>query len=178
MKKKNLGLMIIAALLIVVTISVSTFAIYKSSATGTTSVEVAKWGVKVNSEDIVTTDTITFNTDDIIWEENTDVKDGKVAPGSVGKIEFEIDASESEVSVDYVVELDTDNIDNENITISTDEEEGTISYSDTASNMKKTVTIDIVWDAEDTDAANEKDLAMAGKTIEIPVKVTATQHVG
>lgn len=175
MKKKNIGLMVIAVLLLVVTVSLSTFAIYKSTSTGNAKVEVAKWVVKVDGNNMVTTDTFTLA--DVEWATNTDVKEGKIAPGSTGTLELEIDASESEVSVDYAVELDTTAIDNDNITISVDEEEGTIDYSATAADMKKTVTINVEWDALDTDAANTADLEMAGQSIEIPVTITATQHV-
>ena len=165
MKKSNIGLLVIAVLLLVVSISLSTFAVYKSSVTGTASADVASWIVKVNGNDMVTNETFTFDSNDIVWENNDNVKEGKIVPGSKGKIEFEIDASESEVTVDYVVELDTNSINNDNITVSTEYKEGTIEYSKTASDMTKTITIDVVWDAVDNDGANENDVALAGKKI-------------
>lgn len=180
MNKGNKRLFVVAVLLLLVAVSLSTYAIYKSSATGSSSAEVAKWGVKINETNIVQEDTFTFDASDIVWDSNPNVKEGKIAPGSTGTITFEIDASESEVSVDYTVALDTSSIDNEKIVITNNDENasGTIAYSSTAENMKKTITISVVWNAEDEPDVNTKDTAMAGTTIEIPVTVTATQHTG
>lgn len=177
MQKSNKGLLVIAILLLVMTISISSLAAYKSSAKGTSGAKVAKWSVKVNDNDIVTTDSFTFGEEDITWDENENIKEGKIAPGASGKIEFEIDATESEVPVDYVIEVDEEAIGNDNISVEVSEKEGTIDYSKTSSEMKKTVTIEIIWDALNVDATNNKDLEIAGETIEIPVKVTATQKV-
>ena len=44
--------------------------------------------------------------------------------------------------------------------------------------MKKTVTINVAWTAEDAEATNTSDMAIAGTTIEIPIVVTVTQHTG
>lgn len=177
MKKGNKRLFVVAVLLLLVAISFSTYAIYKSSAIGTASADVAAWVVKVNKEDITKTDTFTFSASDIVWETNSNVKEGKIAPGSKGTITFEIDASESEVAVDYTVALDTTSLDNEKIAVTNTgaNTTGTINYSDIAANMKKTITINVVWNAEEV---NTKDMAMAGSTIEIQVTVTATQHTG
>lgn len=185
MKKFNSGLLIIAALLLVVTISLSTYAIYKSSATGDATASVARWAVKVNDDDIVTTDTLTFDGDSITWNANAHVAADKIAPGKTGTITFEIDASESEVSVDYEITIGSikvgnNVVDNDAITASVDDgdETGTIAYSETASNMVKTVTLNIEWTATDSESQNTKDMALAGQDIKIPVTIVAKQHVG
>lgn len=180
MNKGNKRLFVVAVLLLLVAVSLSTYAIYKSSATGSSSAEVAKWGVKINDTNIAQEDTFSFYISDIVWDKNPNVKEGKIAPGSTGKITFEIDASQSEVSVDYTVTLDKTNIENENIIITNEGENssGTIAYSSNSDEMKKTITINVVWMAEDEPEVNKKDTSMQGTIIEIPVTVTATQHTG
>jgi hypothetical protein len=41
--------------------------------------------------------------------------------------------------------------------------------------MVKTVVYDVTWNAVDTEAQNEADMALKGAQISIPVTVTATQ---
>lgn len=185
MKKLNRGLLIIAALLLVVTISLSTYAIYKSSATGDATASVARWAVTVNDDNIVSTSTLTFDGDSIVWTANEHVAAGKIAPGQTGTITFEIDASASEVSVDYEITIgsiivDDVVVDNDAISasIAGGATSGTIEYDETSANMIETVTLNIAWAATDSDTQNAKDMALAGKDIKIPVTIVAKQHVG
>ncbi len=185
MKRSNRGLLVIIALLLVVTVGLSSYAIYKSSATGDATASVANWAVTVNSDDIVTTDTLTFDGNAITWNANAHVAEGKIAPGQTGTISFVIDASASEVSVDYEltigdIKYNGSTVDNDAITasISDGDATGTIAYSTVANDMKKTVTLNIVWAATDSAEQNAKDMELAGKDIEIPVTIVAKQHVG
>lgn len=181
--KGNKKILTIAILLLLVAVSFGTYAVYKSSASGSTTVSVASWGVEVNDVDIVSNNT--FTGVDIAWGSNTYVKSGKIAPGSVGTITIEIDASGSEVAVDYAVTLgqikynDTA-ISNDAIVVrkassSTAELSDTILYSSTASEMVKTITLEIVWNATDDSEQNPLDMDLSGKNLTIPVTVTATQ---
>ena len=185
LKKSNKGLLVIIALLLVATIGLSSFAIYKSSATGNATASVANWAVTVNSDNIVEASTLTFDSNSITWNSNAHVAEGKIAPGQTGTISFVIDASASEVSVDYEltigdIKVGDETITNDKITATIDggDATGTIAYSTTANAMKKTVTLNIVWDAVDTDAQNAKDMTLAGQDIQIPVTIVAKQHVG
>ena len=184
MKKFNSGLLIVAALLLVVTIGLSSYAIYKTTAEGDATASVARWSVKVNDDDIVATETLTFDGDAITWNANAHVAADKIAPGKTGTITFEIDASQSEVSVDYEITIGSikvgnDVIDNDAITaeVAGGDENGTIVYSTTPSEMVKTVTLNIEWDAIDSADQNTKDMTLAGQSITIPVTIVAKQHV-
>ena len=171
MKKGNVKFLVLALLLLAVA-SFSTYAIYKSSGTGTASADVARWTVKVNTADIVTTDTFTFSAADIVWDSNEYVAEGKIAPGSTGSLRVVIDTSTTDVAVDYAVAIDTTSITNPNITI------GSITPSTiAASATTTTLNIPVTWTATDTPSANTADLASAGSSISIPVTVTLTQHV-
>lgn len=185
MKNTNRVLIVIAALLLVATVGLSSYAIYKSSATGTATASVARWAVKINNDNIVTTDTLTFTNNSIVWAANAHVAAGKIAPGKTGTITFEIDASQSEVSVDYEITVGPIKVGNTVVTnnaitasVAGSDASGTIAYSTTANNMKKTVTLNIAWTATDSESQNEADMALAGQDIEIPVTIVAKQHVG
>ncbi len=183
--KGNKKLLVIAALLLVACAGFATYAIYRSSATGTATVATATWSVKVNSTDIET-NAFTFGADDVNWTTNPG-KNGKIAPGATGTITLEIDATGSEVDVDYTVSVGTIKVagsDNTNtdftVTPATSTDgSGTITYSTTANAMKKTITLNVVWSGADSDQPTKDtaDKAMAGKNITIPVTVTAKQHL-
>lgn len=187
MKKGNKKLLVIVALLLLVCVGIGTYAIYRSSATGTATVPTASWSVKVNSADMET-GAFTFGPSDISWTTNTSAVSGKIAPGSTGTITLEIDATGSEVNVDYTATVGTIQVDgvdktNSGFTVTPHEStdaSGTISYSTTANAMKKTLTFDVEWTGTDADLTDKDtaDKAMAGKNITIPVTVTAKQHLG
>ncbi len=187
--KGNKKLLVIAALLLLIAVSYSTYAIYKSSATGTGSIGAAAWVVKVQSgsqseANIVATNTFTLDT--IAWDTTDRVgQNGKIAPGDHGTVTIKIDADGSEVAVDYVVSIDTTALNNPNFTVTADTSNsapgltGTIPYSATAGDMERTITLNVVWTAVDdatAGGANEKDIALQGTSLSIPVTVTATQN--
>ena len=105
-KKSNLGFMLLVILLISVFLCISSFGIatwarYRSITGGNVEAQIAKWSFKVNGEeeqfaDINLADTIDF----------TNVTIDKVAPGTYGSFDLEIDASGSEVSLDYYIDID------------------------------------------------------------------------
>ncbi len=186
--KGNKKLLVVAVLLLLLAVSYSTYAIYKSSATGTGSVNAAAWVVKVQSgsqseANIVTSNTFTL--DDITWDTTNRVgQNNTIAPGDHGTVQIKIDADGSQVAVDYVVAIDVTALNNPNFTVTADSNGdpliGTINYSATAGAMEKTITLNVVWTAVDDDTpttgANAKDIALQGTQLSIPVTVTATQR--
>ena len=179
MKKGNKKYLVVAVLLLLLAVTYSTYAIYKSSATGTAEAIAAAWVVKVNNTDIEASDTYTFTASDIVWNANENVAAGKVAPGSTGTIKLAIDTSGAEVAVDYLVEIgdvtvNSSNNTNGNFAVSAADNQGTIGVNSDG----KTINLTVVWTATDSDGVNTADMNMAGKGIEIPVTVTLKQHVG
>lgn len=186
--KKNL--VAIIALFLVIGVSLSTYAIYKSSATGTATATAAAWVVKVNTTDIVTEDTYTFSASDIVWDNSvSNAKTGTIAPGSTGTITILVDADGSEVPVDYLASIGQVTVGGENISadagFSVDVKSGssltgTIAQSDTAGDMEATIQLTVTWTGTAGDLAtkNSADVDLQGDTISIPVTVTATQHLG
>lgn len=114
--KKNIA-MRVASLVLMCTIVTScfvssTFAKYTSSASGSDTVTVAKWAVKAGAEgselDISgSNQTLTFDLFDTINDTNggadeTDVVDGKIAPGTKGSFALSV-KNESEVNAEYTI---------------------------------------------------------------------------
>lgn len=132
MKKNNkitLFTMIAIILTIIALIITSgTYAKYTSSIdTTTANATVAKWSVKINGKDITKDSTaITFNLFDTIYdtgasEPEDDVAEGKIAPGTEGGFNFEIENS-SEVTIKYSIEFTETNSSNIPIEYSIDQE--------------------------------------------------------
>lgn len=187
MKKKNKKFLVVAALLLLIGVGFGTYAIYRTSSLGTATVATATWSVKVNNTD-TETGNFTFSASDINWTKNTSAVEGKIAPGSTGTLRLVIDATGSEVNVDYTASVGTILVDgvantNTGFTVTPHESTdgaGTIAYSTTTDAMKKTITFDVVWQGADTDlpAKDTADMAMDGIDVSIPITVTAKQHLG
>ena len=176
--QKNKRLLIIAVLLLLVTIGVSTYAIYRSSTTANGSVQAAAWSVKINGTDLDSVN-YTFDGSNITWTANPG-KAGTVAPGATGYIEIPVDADGSQVDVILTAELGSVSLpDGMTVSLANGADSQTINYSATEGEMETTVRINIVWDGavSDTDAKDTTDKAAAGTTISIPIELTARQKL-
>ena len=173
--KGNKKILVVAILLLLIAVSYSTYAIYKSSATAQASVQTAAWVVEVNDTNIVASNTFTLG--NITWATPRYGENGKIAPGDHGTVDVVIDASGSEVGVSYTVAIDTTALNNPNFTVTAASNSepltGTIAYG---ASMTKTVTLDITWLGTDNETQNEKDIALQGRSLNIPVVVTVTQN--
>ncbi|MDO4618738.1 MAG: hypothetical protein Q4B31_04360 [Clostridia bacterium] len=121
-----------------------TFAKYISQTKGTDSVTVAEWSFIVEGEDITTdTDsTVTFNIFETINDtgnaaDETSVVDGKIAPGTAGSFQFDLENT-SEVDAKYTIAFKETN--NSNIplqyTLTPDDED---SWKDTIDELETDV---------------------------------------
>ena len=175
--KGNKKILVVAVLLLLIAVSYSTYAIYKSSATGSAEVSTAAWVVKVNNEDIVANNTFTLG--NVTWATPRYGKADTIAPGDHGTVDIVIDADGSQVDVGYEISIDLASIDNNQFSIepaTAGDLTGTISYSATEGQMEKTVTLNIVWNGVDTASANAEDIDLSANELEIPIVVTATQN--
>lgn len=122
MTKNTAKTMIIVLMLVAVGLYFisGTYARYTGTASGTGTINVAKWAVKVNDKDATASDA-TF---DLTFTEveNNNVVDGYIAPASKLYADFVIDPAGSQVAVDYSFVLG-------NITASTGDVPTTIKVS-------------------------------------------------
>lgn len=175
--KGNKKLLIIALLLLLITVSFTTYAIYKSKTSGVISLKAAKWSIKVEGDDIASK-TLNFNYDDIVWNTPTKGKNNTIAPGDYGTISFDVDATGTEVDVELTTLIGV----NANLPqgLSAKVISGTdgiqrIEYN--KDSMKATITIKVTWigNSQDSDTKIASDLSFNGSDIEIPITLVAKQ---
>ena len=104
-KKQNLSFMLLVLLLIsaivcILSFGIATWARYRSVVGNNVVAQIAKWSFKVNGEEeqfanINLADTIAFE----------HVETTKIAPGTYGSFDLDIDARGSEVSLDYYINI-------------------------------------------------------------------------
>lgn len=192
MNKKTIkSIMVVLMLLSVGLYCVSgTYARYTSTASGTATVQVAKWAGSVNGADITTETTFDL---EFTYVENANVVDGFIAPTSQAYAEFKIDPAGSQVAMDYsftLGEITGTNVPT-NLKISkvvsvegsTETEinnySGTIELASQTEALKtaqaKTFRVYVEW--EDKDNVNDTTVGKAAPTFTIEVGVTLTQDV-
>ena len=93
----KIAVLVLALALITSCFVGTTFAKYTSTATGTASVEIAKWAVKVGGTNLATyTNDVPFNLFDTINDtkdsnDEEDVRDDMIAPGTKGAFSFTVE---------------------------------------------------------------------------------------
>ena len=92
------------ALFVCITQIQQTFAKYVESKEGDANFTVAKWQILVNQQDITETATISSLINPV-YLENENIKDGVIAPSSEGYFDLEIDASNVDVSFQYIISI-------------------------------------------------------------------------
>lgn len=194
--KKSVFAVIILALL--VALIGGTYARYVSTATGSGSVDIAKWAVKVNEEDISTTAgtfVLTFTA------ANADTVPNKVAPGGTAVAYVDVDLTGTEVSVDFTCALadssaekltevfGADYASKVTVSVGTPELQGTTSNMTLDADnkvitvgsaaMSGTVRVPITLTWTDAVANNTADTNTGAlKTgVEIPVTLNVQQHI-
>ena len=186
--KGNKKVLVIAVLLLLISVSFTTYAIYKTSFAGNAEVTAAKWIVAFKNGQ---TELSTQENLELTCANNAHVKDGVIAPGATCTGTVTIDATGTEVDVAYSVaksgDVLVDNVaadENANdFTVTIDGGNGTIAYN--ANPQTATVTVNVAWDDEDDsdaqtdpDTINDADTGMQGKKITVPITLTAKQVVG
>lgn len=206
-KRTVISIIVVAMLLVVSLYFISgTYARYAGKFTGTGTVDIAKWQVKLNGGEADSFD-LTLSTDD----EKTDVVKGKIAPGHGASGTAEISLEGTEVAVDLKAEIDTeaiadaletagftsnsDNIKTE-ITVTKAQDAGEFQITGGAegaaytialptgggafgANDKVTAKITVTWDNDD-DSEISADTTVgkqAQQGVEIPVKLYVYQHI-
>lgn len=190
--KKHRGLLLVVALLLVVVVggvATLTYSRYLTASEGASTAKVAPWKIKVNDTNVV--ETKQFTGSEITWTQNDYVSDGYIAPNREGTFKIKIDPTGSKVAVDYEIQIDTADMASANkniritsvdvdgtvITVSDGKYLGTITLDEVEANTVKNITVTFEWvNAEDNNDAD----TTTGTTItdiEIPVTVTAKQHI-
>ena len=172
--KGNKKILIAILLVLFITLSFSTYAIYRSTATATGTVETAAWSVTVDGTDIET-GTITLN---MAGATKTTIgKNGKMAPGDTLTKVVTVDATGSEVDVIVTAAADTTNLPSGWTATATVANGGVIEYA--ASGMTAEVTVEVTWAGAltDNETKDTTDKGLAADEIDVPITLTARQKV-
>jgi ABC-type glycerol-3-phosphate transport system permease component len=200
MNKKQVRTLIVALLVVIVALYfiASTYARYTTSLTGNAEATVAKWSAVVKDGTNTLSDnfTLTFTVD-----ANEFVRDNRIAPQTSATAQVEIDLTGTEVATDLTATI-TDTVKStffgasaSDVTVSTSfAKVGTTNFEisnaglvslptdgETALSGKVEMTITLTWTNDDNH--NVSDTAVGTKadgarTFEMPVTVTAQQHIG
>ena len=190
-KTRNKPVIILLALLLITAIvfSMYAYAKYKTTLKGNGTAQVAKWSFKVNGQTQTIPDIDLATT----MKKVNNVAENKIAPGTEGSFDLNLDATGSEVAVDYNIKLAitekptnlrfyTDSSYTKEIA-STDgvmNVSGVMSLEEIKTIQTKTIYWKWAYQTGDTDEAkkaNDKiDTADSKKSVTMTITVTGTQR--
>ncbi len=163
---------------------VDTYGLFETNSTGESQLSVGKWKIKVNQTDVTFSESITLN--NFVYSQNQHVDDGYFAPGRSAEFEITIDASESDVSVEYDLEIDDSQIeDYPNIYFSILDMDTNETITDTifsgviplgASNRTKRIKLFINWD--DQLQYDESDTSLIDEELSFVISANFRQYLG
>ncbi len=191
--KGNKKILVIAVLLLLITVSYGTYAIYKTTLTGAGEVTAAAWNIQFKDGNNVLTDTftVTFGQSDCV--NNSHVADGVIAPGATCTKDITLVATGTQVDVDYTVTADNNAITatkNSTSVTTTGANTFTATLTDTSgdtldgeilmtdSPMSETLRVTLTWAGTESDTVDPKDTDLNGATITVPLTLTAKQMIG
>jgi hypothetical protein len=181
--KRVLWIFALFCLLATIIVVQDAFGLFETNTTTTKDLEVGKWKIYLNGEDISLTESITL--DDFVYTNPQHVESGYFAPGSSAEFEIEIDASETDVAIDYDILVDASSLDSyPNIEFSIIDMDtnqssvnnhftGTMNLTD-ASRVKR-LKLSIDW--ENDPDYDENDTSIIGQDIKFVIDVHFEQRI-
>lgn len=164
-KNKFMVLLILFVIVICISVSYYSYAMYFTKNNGETDGKIARWYITLNGEDI---NSKRENAIEIIQEKNPNIADGVIAPTSLAYFDLDIDATATDVDLEYTIEVSSpensvirdfsiykmvDKIDNSEIYADSAKITGTMSLknADGTPNTDKTISkkIYIEWSDDD-----------------------------
>lgn len=206
MSNKKKLLVLIAILVILFLIIISTYSKYISEGDASVTPKIGQWIIKINEQD-VTNGISEFEIDDFIWDWNnaTHVKEPKVAPGMKGMFKLKIDPTGTDVSIKYTITIYKKvltQLANINLKITGVTENGvkqklkedangnviiekikTLDKIQSANENDRidNLEIEVTWENDDTDEGNKQDSivgSIMNNKIKMPVTVNIIQYTG
>ena len=185
--KGNKKILVIAVLLLLIAVSYTTYAIYKTAVTGDAEVTAATWSVtfKNGQETLNDSYTVTLTGADCT---NTHVAEGKIAPGATCTKDIVLDITGTEVDVAYTASAGDVTAEKSGSSVATTNANeftatltpanGTIAYN--AASKTQTLRLTVTWagtddsEADPADTINNADTLLNGATITVPVTLVTT----
>ena len=196
MKKLKILIILIACILTVLTgyKIISTYALFESHLPSTAEIDVGKWNITVNQNDITSNTTHSFSIQNINITSNQNTKQGKFAPGMTGSFDIAIRPQDTQVSIRYDLLVDDSELDSSQINIASITETshnktlvrtgertytGIILLGDITANYNDNIHITFEW--INNEANNDKDSeigTVANSVIDVPIEINFTQYMG
>lgn len=167
MKKSDLLKAVVFFVIVIVCLlylkSKGTYTSYSSEVDGSADSVIAGWNIKIDKEEVTTSSIKNVAISDIKWEGNR-VEEGKVAPGSYGKMNVEIDPTGTDVAIKYDFEIIDKKVD-ENVILTVDNiTQSDVELIKTGPNMytslltldmikkgvKPVLHLDVMWENDDS----------------------------
>ena len=190
MKNKNI-LVVVSLILVFITIYIirDTYGLFESNNVMVADTNIAKWNVLINGTDIKSGENFTVDTITVAGAEN--VKEGKMAPGTEGYFDININPTDTDTSIIYNVTFDFTKV-NGSFSINKIEEttsgnliktgENTYSKVITLEEIKNGITnnirVHVKWDnLEENNEEDSKIGLTKNNSVSIPVSVTVSQYL-
>ena len=170
---------LIAIVMMLFTVVFTTYAIYRSTATGNGTLRAANWVVTVDGNSIESL-SLNFNIADIDFSSGVHTgKNNTIAPGDTGTITIPVVATGSEV--DVLLEATLGDLSGlpEGMTVTLNGTNGVQEITYDPSDMHADVVLTVTWPGvlADNTTKDGTDKAKAGSNLTIPVTLTARQKL-
>lgn len=189
---KSKILYITCAIMIFVTIYeiTNTYGLFESNINMDVDSKLATWNILINDTNIGKSET--FNIDNFISEEDRTVASGKIAPGTSGYFNINIDPSTTQVSIRYDLTFDFSKLDNLFTITKVEEKNGynliktgpntysnVITLNEIKENKTNNIRVHIKWNNNEENNDKDTEIGLTeNNTLNIPVSITVLQYSG
>jgi len=194
-KTKLKVLIVFAVLAFTLSIVSNTYSRYVAAAEESIDLALANWQILLNDEDITSSSSSVGSINPVILE-NENVANNKLAPSSVGYFDIDIDASSVELSFNYNIKINKNEVlddllitkyklieegsnpeETEYINVVNNEINGTFDYSDENTNKSFKIRVFFEWfDGNDEESDDESDTEIISNnnslTLDATIKFT------
>ena len=187
---KNKIIYVLCAIMIFASIYeiTDTYRLFESNKTKLVDNPIASWNILINNSNLNQNKTFTINNFQI--DENTTVKNGRIAPGTTGYFDIEIDPSDTDVSIRYDITFDCSKLPS-NLTVESIEEtngytivrtdaytySNIITLTNIKNGVKNNIRVHIKWQNVEEQNQNDTEIGLNKEYIlNIPITITATQY--
>ena len=189
---KSKILYITCAIMIFVTIYeiTNTYGLFESNINMDVDSKLATWNIIINDTNIGKSETFTI--DNFISEEDSTVASGKIAPGTSGYFNINIDPSTTQVSIRYDLTFDFSKLDNLFTITKVEEKNGynliktgpntysnVITLNEIKENKTNNIRVHIKWNNNEENNDKDTEIGLTeNNTLNIPVSITVLQYSG
>ena len=195
--KVSLTILLIIVILMTIYAIADTYSVFYSETNTLMDLEIARWEIKINDQDVVHSETKTFQLDRYDIAANPNVADNRIAPGSSGNFYIDIDPNHTQVAVRFDVFIDPEELatsrtqvtgvqeissNPDKVTIVKTAEgmyTGVFTLDQIEDEVHASLRIGFEWVNDDTKNAEDTNEGIVyGKGLNIPISIKFTQYTG